>query len=116
MNKKTLFDPTKPFGKIMGSVEGHPTAAYEQNGCLFNRNHRHLNTDFQPPSPPTDQEAADRELLIKLNSDLHKITAILADIGPRVGDGTATAQEKTKHTKATKRHAELVEEIASIEQ
>lgn len=115
MSKKILFDPTRPFGEIKGTLENYPSAAYEQNGCVFNRNHKHLNTDFIPPSALTDQEAADAELLVKLNKDLQKVTAILGDIGPKVAAGTATAIEKTKHTKATNRHGELVEEIASLE-
>ncbi len=113
--QKVAFDPTKPCGAVCGQPENFPSAAFEQNGCLFDRNHKHLNTDVSPPVELTDEQEANAELVVKLQADLQRVTDKLQLLGPKVEEGTATGTEKGQHTKAVKRHTEIVEELASLE-
>ena len=49
------FDRTKPYGTIHGHMEDTPTAAYEQDGVLFDRQGNHVGGDAATPSfAPTE--------------------------------------------------------------
>ncbi len=114
--KRVAFDPTKPYGTIMGVVEKHPNARYEQGPYLFTIHHKCLNPDAEAVEETTPQEAADLELAADLRKELNTLTRTVGDLTAKVEDGTASAAEKNQYSKARKRYVQVQSQLESLDQ
>ncbi len=113
-SKAPNFDPTKPSGAIKGQHEKYPDARFEQNGFLYTIHHQLCNKDRVVEEEVSDADAANAELTVKLQKKLADLTEKIRNIAPKISDGSATASEKTKHTKALKAYEQVKDELESL--
>lgn len=108
------FDPLKKFGTIYGISTNYPGARFEQNGYIYNSQHKCLNPQEAKEIEKDDLVAlATKNLMLKKSEELKALTEEIVKAQQVLADD-ATAPNKTKLTKLTTKYELLVEEIESI--